>query len=76
MFDLILIMIVVIVIMIIIVFIITFIAQCCGPARPFDMNITDNTGIEVVIINIITMSLYVQLHHDRHEDYAPQVRAR
>ena len=29
-----------------------FISQCCGPARPFDMNITDNTGMEVVITNI------------------------
>ena len=27
-----------------------FTAQCCGPTRPFDMNITDNTGMEVVII--------------------------
>jgi len=25
--------------------------QCCGPARPFDMNITDNTGIEVIHLN-------------------------
>ena len=29
-----------------------FISQCCGPARPFDMNITDNTGMEVVITSI------------------------
>merc|ERR1711936_1037939 len=25
--------------------------QCCGPARPFDMNITDNTGMEVIHLN-------------------------
>ena len=25
--------------------------QCCGPARPFDMNITDNSGLEVIHLN-------------------------
>ena len=43
-----------------------FIPQCCGPARPFDMNITDNTGMEVVIINIditfVWSAINVTLH--------------
>ena len=25
--------------------------QCCGPARPFDMVISDNTGMEVIHLN-------------------------